>query len=128
MHGLSRLAVRRLPASGPAAPMDSERPCRASRHSPANGPSSRSAPGPRGGQAALAGRLLLPLALLLPLQGCLDQRLSLRQTLHVVVVPTEHLEWMGKDYLRDGKAVEPLLQDLKVVRLRQEAPCEALRV
>lgn len=51
--------------------------------------------------------------LALLLAGC-SARLPLpRQTLHVVVVPTEQLEWMTGDYLRDGKAIDPLLLAFK---------------
>jgi arabinogalactan oligomer/maltooligosaccharide transport system substrate-binding protein len=51
--------------------------------------------------------VLLPLLALLP--GCTTARITPRQTLHVVVVPTERLDWMRSDLIQDGRLVEPLL-------------------
>lgn len=55
------------------------------------------------------------LLVLLPplLAGCTPHLPLPHQTLHVLVVPTTQLEWMSGDYLRDGTAIEPLLQAFK---------------
>lgn len=49
------------------------------------------------------------LALLALSPGCAGSHWGARQTLHVVVVPTERMEWLRNDYLRDSQALEPLL-------------------
>ncbi|MFM7313778.1 MAG: hypothetical protein ACKO0M_11530, partial [Cyanobium sp.] len=43
------------------------------------------------------------------LAGCGQLPLP-RKTRHVVVVPTDQLEWMARDYLFEGKAIDPLLE------------------
>lgn len=57
--------------------------------------------------------LLLSLATLLPLsgvlQGCSGHRLTPRQTLHVLMVPTERLDWKHNEYIQEGQLMEPLL-------------------
>lgn len=59
-----------------------------------------------------------------------------RQTLHVVLVPADRLDWLRKDYLRDSKALEPLLRafrrlqprvDVQMTLLQQDTLTETLR-
>lgn len=50
------------------------------------------------------------LALLMPLQGCAGIPLQPRQTLHVLVVPTEQMEWMQKDLIEARQTMAPLLK------------------
>jgi hypothetical protein len=83
----------------------------------------RRSPGPAGCRGLLRrGAIATAAALLLPLQGCIGQRLAPRQTLHVVVVPTDQLEWMGRDYIRAGRAIEPLLRAFR--RLQPDVAIE----
>ncbi len=83
----------------------------------------RRAQGPAGCRGLLRrGAIATAAALLLPLQGCVGQRLAPRPTLHVVVVPTDQLEWMGGDYIRDGRAIEPLLRAFR--RLQPDVAIE----
>lgn len=80
--------------------------------------------------------LVLP-ALLALLPGCSSSALfKPRQTLHVVLVPEDGLEWLRKDYLRDSKGLEPLLWafrrlqprvDVQISLLKQETLGETLR-
>lgn len=55
----------------------------------------------------LALATLLPLLALLT--GCAGGRVAPRQSLHVLVVPTERLDWMRREYVQDGRLLEPLL-------------------
>jgi maltose-binding protein MalE len=76
------------------------------------------------------------LALLALLPGCSAGSLfTPRQTLHVVLVPADGLEWLRKDYLRDSKALEPLLRafrrlqprvDVQISLLKQDTLSETL--
>lgn len=61
-------------------------------------------------------------ALLLPLQGCTTSVLRPRQTLHLVVVPTDQLEWLGNENIRDSRAIAPLLRAFQ--RLQPEVSVE----
>lgn len=58
---------------------------------------------------ALPRRVAALLALLALLPGCAGSRWGTRQTLHVVLVPTDRMDWLRNDYLRDSQALEPLL-------------------
>ena len=81
--------------------------------------------------------LLALLAVLALLPGCTASSfLTPRQTLHVVLVPADGLEWLRKDYLRDSKALEPLLRafrrlqpgvDVQISLLNQNTLSETLR-
>ncbi len=77
------------------------------------------------------------LALLALVPGCSASSLvTPRQTLHVVLVPADGLEWLRKDYLRDSKALEPLLRafrrlqprvDVQISLLKQDTLSETLQ-
>ena len=77
------------------------------------------------------------LALLTLVTGCsASSPFRPRQTLHVVLVPADGLEWLRKDYLRDSKALEPLLRafrrlqpgvDVQISLLNQNTLSETVR-
>lgn len=48
--------------------------------------------------------------MLLPLQGCAGLPLQPRQTLHLLMVPTEGMEWMHRDAAGARRTLEPLLK------------------
>lgn len=60
-------------------------------------------------QCAILCTLATLLSLSGVLQGCRGNRLTPRQTLHVLMVPTEQLDWMRNEYIQDGQLMEPLL-------------------
>ena len=64
-------------------------------------------------RAAWAAAALLPLLALL--QGCVGWRVGPRQTLHVLMVPTERIDWMRHDYL-ENEAMRTLLKAFQRVR------------
>jgi arabinogalactan oligomer/maltooligosaccharide transport system substrate-binding protein len=113
--------LHRLAGSLPAAAQALvRRSCRPSTHPPP----------PRTASLAL-------LALLIVVTGCsASSPFKPRQTLHVVLVPADGLEWLRKDYLRDSKAMEPLLRafrrlqpgvDVQISLLNQNTLSETLR-
>ena len=77
----------------------------------------------RGLRALLRAVAPAALFLLLPLQGCSSlQPLQSRQTLHVLVVPTEQMEWMQKDLIEARQTMAPLLKAFR--RLQPEVGIE----
>lgn len=85
-------------------------------------PSNRSRRGLQGKRAQPGVAVSAALALLLPLQGCDVLSLQPRQTLHVLVVPTDQMEWMQKDLMGAREAMAPLFRAFR--RLQPQVDIE----